>query len=340
MKKSVLMFLQVIFLIFGFNGEYYAQTKVTVSKRILNSLQNTAQLVKEGWHFDFVDNHCSFVKSKRYHERDGTLTSTYSTLIPLEKVKIESEMKSYDSFFQCIDEKQCVSRLWEKANGEIIEQSTSDSASLYIKNGKISKQVFDQFTYLRTLCDRSQYAGPSGINWGDSIEEVTPVLSARFKFVNQDTAQNGALFHQEYHDTFAGYQTESIRVGFVDNKFFEMLVIPKQSSTGSIAKKWYDIVQTIKDKYGKPNILVLPSSIRSLQEITNEKYFKDFSVFDSEIRERNWYPLAVWKYQNHASIKVEIVQTALDWQVHWQFLHDELQKLAEVRISENPVDDF
>jgi hypothetical protein len=39
-------------------------------------------------------------------------------------------------------------------------------------------------------------------------------------------------------------------------------------------------------------------------------------------------------------IKVTVVPTAIDWEVHWQFLHHELQKLAEIRIAEHPVDDF
>lgn len=318
----------------------FAQTKLTTGNQILYKLGTSAQLAKEQWEFGFSKDECIFNKTKKFKERDGTTTSSFVIAIPLDQVEIALEVKSYDSFFQCSEHKNCVTKTWYAADGSVMESQETDAESLYIKQADLAQEVFNLFAYLRTLCDRSQYVGPSGIKWGDSIETVTPVLSARFQFVDQKTVRNGALFQQTYLDQFAGQKTEAIRVGFVDNKFYEMLVIPEVKPKASIAKKWYEVVYLVIDKYGKPNSIVLPASIKNLEEITNETIFKDLGVFDLEIRENQWQPLAIWNYNNDVIIKVAVVPTAIDWEVHWQFLHRELEKLAEVRIAEHPVDDF
>lgn len=317
-----------------------AQTKLTTGKNILHKLGSSAQLAKEQWIFQLSDDHCLFTKQKKFREKDGTITSIFKINVPLDKVEIEPELKSYDAFFNCLEKNKCISRTWLKPDGSEMEATHTDNASLFIRNTGLATEVYDLFSYLRTLCDRSNYPGPSGVKWGDSIEAATPVLSARYEFKTEQTARNGALFHQVYQKPFGGYTTKSITVGYVDNKFFEMVVIPDVKSGESIAKKWYDVVNTVIEKYGKPNNIHLPQSIKSLEEITNERFFKDFKIFDLEIRERHWQPSASWKYKNSVSINVEVVPTPLDFEIRWQFVHHDLKKLAEVRIAEHPVDDF
>lgn len=340
MKKTLTAHLFLVMIYLMMAPHLSAQTKVTTGNRILYQLNSSAQLAKEGWQFLFQGDSCQFVKQKRYRERGGSLTSSYRIIIPLEEVKIEAEMKSYDSFFQCLDDKPCIVRAWLNADGNLTDKTGADTASLYIKNHDLAEEVFDLFSHLRTLCDRSEYPGPSGIRWGDTIEDVTPVLSERFHFHTEKPSRNQALFHQVYKDRFAGYQTEMIRVRYVDGKFFEMLVIPEVAPDQSVAGTWYNVVNTIIDKYGKPNTLVLPQSIKHLEEITNERYFKDFRVFDQEIKEGHWHPLAVWEYKNSAMIKVETRAAETRFEVHWLFLHQKLNEQARLRIAEHPVDDF
>jgi hypothetical protein len=240
MKKVFGRLQSVLLIMLLMNLDSLAQTKLTTGNQILYKLGTSAQLVKDQWEFGFSKDECVFLKSKKFKERDGTMTSSYTISIPLDKVEIAPELKSYDSFFQCSEHRNCVTKTWFKPDGTVMESQETDSESLYIKHADLAQEIFNLFGYLRTLCDRSQYVGPSGVKWGDSIENVTPVLSARFHFVSQKPTRNGALFHQTYDDRFAGQKTEVIRVGFVDNKFYEMLVIPEVKPKESIAKKWYE----------------------------------------------------------------------------------------------------
>lgn len=339
-KKGVIIKLLITWMLVLVAIDSPAQTKLTTGKKLLYKLGTSAQLAKEQWLFQLSDDHCLFTKQKKFKEKDGAITSVFNINVPLDKVEIEPELKSYDAFFNCLGKDKCISRTWLKPDGSVMEATHTDNASLFIKNSGLATEIYDLFSYLRTLCDRSNYPGPSGVKWGDSMEAATPVLSARYEFQTEQTARNGALFHQIYQKPFAGYTTESITVGYVDNKFFEMVVIPELKPRESIAKKWYDVVNTVINKYGKPNNILLPQSIKNLEEITNERFFKDFKIFDLEIREGHWHPSATWKYKNSATINVEVTPTPLDFEIRWQFVHHDLKKLAEVRIAEHPVDDF
>lgn len=306
----------------------------------MHKLGASVQLAKENWQFGFSEDSCVFIKSKRYKEKDGMVTSVFNIRIPLDKVTIEPELKSYDAFFRCTTGNLCIDRTWLNAEGEPMEERKVDSASLYLKDSELASYVFNRFTYLRTLCDRSNYPGPAGLKWGDSIEDSTSMLEGRFTLKTNETIQNGALYQQIYGETFADMATESIQVKYVDNKFYDFLAIFGYEDEKSIAKKWYAVVTKMINKYGKPNEVILPKSIKNLDEVVNRKLFDDFTVFDMEIRENSWIPQATWNYKNNVIIAISVVPTTSDWKIHWRFYHVELLELSQTRVAEHPVDDF
>lgn len=336
--SKLLIFL--VLLAFFFESEAAGQAGKTVAERILFKLEASAQLVKEGWVFDFEEDHCVFLKGRDYIEKSGDLVTKYRIRVPLSKVDIAMERKRYDSFFRCRNFEPCISRVWSEPDGGVKERQQVDTASLFIMNEEVAGVVYDLFRYLGTLCDRSGYAGPAGLKWGESIESATPKLSKRFTLKSNKVIRNGALFRQIYGDRFADFSTEAIQVNYVDGKFYNLTVIMKREPDGSNAGIWYDIVNAVIAKYGKPNQIRLPKAIKDLDEIGDRQTFKNFEVFDMEISEKSWDPLAVWQYENEVTITARVVPVLQQWEVRWIFNHSGLEKLAEQRIAENPVEDF
>ncbi len=341
MNKRVLMIIISGLLIAHLDAPpVFSQTKQTIANKILYQLSTSSFLAKDQWQFLFTDNYCTFNKYKQFKEKDGALSSSYNIKIALDKVNIQPEKKRYDTFFICKEAKKCIEETWNDKDGKVTDIKMLDSTSFYIQPPKLADEVFNRMKYLYTLCDRSIYTGPSGLKWGQTIDGVTEELKKRFKLFESKTVRNGTLFEQKFGSRFAGFETNKIHVRYVDGKFYEMMVILDVNENESITRKWYDVVKKIVEKYGKPNNVVLPKAADSIDDLMNPKIFKDLGVFDLEIKSSNWNPAANWIYQNKAIISVESYLNIKKWEIHWQFVHTELEKQAKIRIEENPVEDF
>lgn len=340
MKNILFSLCTAFFLILSLSSFAQAQTKQTLAKQILKKLESSAQMEKENWEFSFSKDCCTFTKQKNYHEIDGSVASSFRVTVPIDQIEVEKEIKSYDSLFQCSGIKRCIRRNWLNATGVSSEQSTASSASLFIKDAAMAHVIFVKFSNLKNLCDRSNYQGPSGLKWGNSIKEARQIMDQRFDMHEMQTVNNGTLYQITYGKSFAGYKTRSIVIRFVDNKFFEMNVSFDYVNENSISKKWYTIVSKMIDKYGNPNHIDLPKSIQSLQEVVDQKLFKDFSVFDMEIKENSWRPKAIWEYKNNVAIIISVKPTIADWEIVWRFYHKELHKQSQVKVASKPYDDF
>lgn len=315
----------------------FAQSKETAAKDILYQLSTSAQLVKKKWTYSFSENQCEFIKARHYIEQDGTFSSSQEVIIPLSKVHIEKETKTYDTFFQCKKGKSCITRVWKNSERKISRKNMINSESFFIRNPKLSSYIYKMFFYLQELCDRSYYPGPAGLTWGEGYEKVREKLSNRFVLKSEGISRDEITYSQIYAGTFSKLPAKKIRANFFKGQFYEMQVdIP----TKSVASTWLDIVKKIKEKYGAPNTLTLPGAVKSLENFKDQGAFRDFSVFDLEVKEQHWKPEASWKYKNGAVIQVLVLPGKDDWTVQWKFFDAGMKKKVKKTIRTRPVDDF
>ncbi|MCP4298695.1 MAG: hypothetical protein GY786_24185 [Proteobacteria bacterium] len=318
----------------------YGQSKKTISDRILKKIRSSAQLMREEWEFSFDKNHCVFNKVKNYFENDNIKISTFQLSIPLMKVKVERELKRYDTFFVCKNNAQCVTETWLDEKKVLKKSRTLNGASFYLSDMDFAEQMYKNFSRLQALCDRSFYPGPAGLNWGENENIVKHKLSSRFKYVTERTVRNGIVFQQEYKSKFSGFPTDKILVNFVDGGVFEMLVHLDVDEKLTYSAKWFEVTKDIYQKYGQPNLINLPSSVEHLDDLVNRDFYDSFEIFDSEMKEKRWSPDALWSYDNGAVIQVSVKSGIQKKELVWEFYDRKLKKLAVTRIEELPVADY
>jgi hypothetical protein len=176
----------------------------------------------------------------------------------------------------------------------------------------------------------AEYEGPAGLRWGQSPAEAKTVLSAKYTFRREDSADKGQVLEQTWAGEFAGFKTESIAVDFFDKKRFVAFgaTLPAKDVRPA-ARRWLDLVETTTKVHGAPSRFTPPPELQSARKIADNypdlpnkerlqqlasqiDAFQEtagtsgFDALDRKIARGDWEPVALWKFKGDTAILIKV----------------------------------